>query len=67
MPKEYTGYQNVLQACENHNARLVAVSKTRSLDEMMGLYDLGQRVFAENRAQELIQKQKPCRKVLNGT
>jgi pyridoxal phosphate enzyme (YggS family) len=40
------------------SCKLVAVSKTRSLEEIMALYDEGQRVFGENRVQELTEKQK---------
>jgi len=36
---------------------LVAVSKFRSLEELVDLYDTGQRIFAENRVQELLAKQ----------
>lgn len=35
---------------------LVAVSKTRTVDEVQALYDLGQRVFGENYPQELREK-----------
>lgn len=37
-------------------AVLCAVTKNRSVDEIMGLYDAGERVFAENRAQALKQR-----------
>src|SRR5882672_3856850 len=36
---------------------LVAVSKTRSVEEIQALYDLGHRVFGENYPQELREKQ----------
>jgi pyridoxal phosphate enzyme (YggS family) len=36
---------------------LVAVSKTQPLEKIMELYDRGQRVFGENRVQELVDKQ----------
>jgi len=36
---------------------LVAVSKFRTLEELTNLYDTGQRIFAENRVQELLSKQ----------
>ena len=36
---------------------LVAVSKTQSPEAILDLYHLGQRVFGENRVQELLQKQ----------
>lgn len=38
------------------DAGLVVVSKYRSLDEMMEVYNSGERIFAENRVQELIRK-----------
>ncbi len=39
------------------NVRLVAVSKTKPVEEIIKAYDAGQRVFGENKAQELIAKQ----------
>lgn len=36
---------------------LIAVSKTRSVDEIQALYELGQRAFGENYPQELKEKQ----------
>lgn len=38
-------------------ARLVAVSKNRTPSEISDLYDAGQRVFGENRVQEMLEKQ----------
>lgn len=38
------------------NCTLVAVSKYRTIDELRELYDTGQRIFAENRVQELLKK-----------
>ena len=38
------------------NVRLVAVSKTKPVEDLMQLYNLGQRVFGENKAQELKSK-----------
>lgn len=38
------------------NATLVAVSKTKSIEDIKELYDLGQRVFGENYVQELTDK-----------
>lgn len=35
---------------------LVAVSKTRSVEDIRKVYDLGHRVFGENKAQELVEK-----------
>lgn len=39
------------------NVTLVAVSKTRSNDEVMDAYGSGQRIFGENLVQELMEKQ----------
>ena len=38
-------------------AALVAVSKTKSIEDILALYDLGQRDFGENYVQELTEKQ----------
>lgn len=40
-----------------NDVQLIAVSKTRSTDEILALHERGQIDFAENRVQELIQKQ----------
>lgn len=49
---------NALNAeISDRNARLVAVSKTQSVEKIQALFDLGQRVFGENRVQELLAKQ----------
>jgi pyridoxal phosphate enzyme (YggS family) len=39
-----------------HNARLVAVSKTQSNEQILAVYNNGQRIFGENRVQEMLQK-----------
>jgi len=39
------------------NVQLVAVSKTHSSDKIKEIYSLGQRVFGENKVQELVEKQ----------
>ncbi|MCE1200176.1 MAG: YggS family pyridoxal phosphate-dependent enzyme [Marinilabiliales bacterium] len=38
------------------DVKLVAVSKTKSQEQIMEAYDAGQRIFGENKVQELIQK-----------
>jgi hypothetical protein len=40
-----------------HNCRLVAVSKTHPVEAIREAYDAGQRIFGENKVQELTQKQ----------
>lgn len=49
-------YEKIKQEAEKNNATLVVVSKTRSLDEIMSIYNQGQRDFGENRVQELMDK-----------
>ena len=49
-------YAEVLKNCQQHQATLVVVSKTRPIERIMELYQWGQRVFAENRVQELLEK-----------
>ncbi|MBS0011329.1 MAG: YggS family pyridoxal phosphate-dependent enzyme [Bacteroidales bacterium] len=39
------------------NVKLVAVSKTKTLDDIMEAYKTGHRIFGENRVQELVAKQ----------
>jgi len=39
------------------NCRLVAVSKTHPVEKIREAYDVGQRIFGENKVQELIAKQ----------
>lgn len=50
-------YQHILKQAHTHQAELVVVSKTRTLPEIMRIYNYGQRVFGENRVQELTEKQ----------
>jgi hypothetical protein len=50
-------FQAITAALNNTQTRLVAVSKTRSVAEIMELYDQGQRLFGENKVQELLEKQ----------
>lgn len=48
-------YQAVKSALPS-DITLVAVSKTHSTDKIRQVYDLGQRIFAENKVQELVEK-----------
>jgi pyridoxal phosphate enzyme (YggS family) len=49
-------WNEVNKKCLAHHANLVAVTKTRSVDELQDLYQTGQRHFGENRVQELLDK-----------
>jgi pyridoxal phosphate enzyme (YggS family) len=46
----------LLSLCQQYNATLVVVSKTRTEKEIMALHGKGQRIFGENRVHELIIK-----------
>ena len=50
---------NILKIKEeiSDGVRLVAVSKTRSIKEIKDAYNCGQKIFGENRVQEIIEKQ----------
>lgn len=50
-------YRELKQRLDQKKVKLVAVSKTHPPEEIKALYDLGQRDFGENKAQELIDKQ----------
>ena len=49
-------YKEVIQEL-NDKATLVAVSKTKPVEDIQALYDLGQRDFGENYVQELVDKE----------
>jgi PLP dependent protein len=40
----------------SHQAKLIAVSKTHPVESILAAYHLGQKVFGENRVQELVEK-----------
>src|ERR1700722_2780582 len=52
-----SSYQNILDILKPYGSRLVAVSKTKSVQEIRELYNLGQRDFGENYVQELVEKE----------
>jgi len=49
-------YKSLHQYCHERKVQLLAVSKTRTVEEIMALYDQGQRDFGENRVQEYLEK-----------
>ena len=53
--------RNNIEAIQNQllgkNCRLIAVSKTHAVERVQEAYDAGQRIFGENKVQELIAKQ----------
>ncbi len=51
-----TAYHKILEELRPANVQLLAVSKTRTPEEIIELYNLGQRDFGENYVQELAEK-----------
>ena len=56
MSVEEERYQQIVKELIATNTRLVAVSKTKPVEDIKRLYDLGQRDFGENYVQELTEK-----------
>ena len=50
-------YSEIIDNLKPFGVQLLAVSKTKSVEEIQALYDLGQRDFGENYVQELLEKQ----------
>lgn len=50
-------YQSIRKELDENNITLVAVSKTKPVEDILELYELGQRDFGENYVQELVDKQ----------
>jgi hypothetical protein len=48
--------EKIKQEADAAHSKLVAVTKTRSNDDLKALYDSGHRLFGENRVQELLEK-----------
>ena len=58
MYMETRDFKAILSDIESRigNARLMAVSKTRTIEEIMAVYDAGCRLFGENHVQEIVAK-----------
>jgi pyridoxal phosphate enzyme (YggS family) len=52
-----SGYSSILSELKTSETTLVAVSKTKPVEDLQELYGLGQRDFGENYVQELVGKQ----------
>src|SRR5688500_113778 len=50
-------YFAIIEELNSKKVKLVAVSKTKSIEAIKELYDLGQRDFGENYVQEMVDKQ----------
>jgi pyridoxal phosphate enzyme (YggS family) len=56
MPINKEAYRRLIRDLQPKKVKLVAVSKTKSVEEIMELYDMGHRDFGENYVQELTEK-----------
>lgn len=57
MPVNTQKFAEISKELIAKNTTLVAVSKTKPVEDIQALYDLGQRDFGENYVQELVDKQ----------
>jgi PLP dependent protein len=58
-------FKEIKKFCVQQGVKLIAVSKTHSQDAILHLYQQGQLDFAENKVQELIQKQENLPRDIN--
>jgi PLP dependent protein len=57
MPVNKDAYLKIREELEKKNVTLVAVSKTKPVEDILELYELGHRDFGENYVQELVDKE----------
>ncbi len=57
MAVNVTAYRTIKEELDASSVLLVAVSKTKPIEDILALYELGHRDFGENYVQELVQKQ----------
>lgn len=51
-----SSYAAIKKYCDEHHVTLVAVSKTKTPEDILALYNAGQEIFGENKVQELLPK-----------
>ncbi len=51
-----SAYRDIKKFLDDHKVELIAVSKTKPVEDILELYQLGQRDFGENYVQELVEK-----------
>lgn len=56
MPVNTHFYQQIIPDLAKHKVQLIAVSKTKPVQDILDLYQLGQKDFGENYVQELVDK-----------
>ncbi|MCB0516263.1 MAG: YggS family pyridoxal phosphate-dependent enzyme [Chitinophagales bacterium] len=53
-------FNAITQKVKQQHAQLVAVSKTKPASDVIALYEAGQRIFGENKVQEMVEKKALC-------
>ena len=56
MPINIDKYKEIIEELDSKNVRLIAVSKTKPIEDIIELQQLGQKDFGENYVQELVEK-----------
>ena len=56
MPVNTEAYHHLIKQLQSKNVQLVAVSKTKPNEDILALYEQGQRAFGENYVQEIVDK-----------
>lgn len=51
-----SSFEIICDELKNTKTKLVAVSKTKPVEEIMPIYNKGQRIFGENKVQEMVDK-----------
>jgi pyridoxal phosphate enzyme (YggS family) len=51
-----SSFETICVELKNTHTKLVAVSKTKPVEEIMPVYQKGQRIFGENKVQEMVDK-----------
>ncbi|MCY7410541.1 MAG: YggS family pyridoxal phosphate-dependent enzyme [Chitinophagales bacterium] len=51
-----SNYTEIKKYCEDRMVTLVAISKTKTVAEILSVYEQGQKIFGENKVQELVSK-----------
>ena len=59
-------YAELMSELKDKNVTVVAVSKTKTVEDIFELYELGQKDFGENYGQELLEKYPSYRQIYAG-
>lgn len=65
MPVNKEKYQEIKQELSAKDVQLIAVSKIQSNEDILAMYEMGQRDFGENYVQEVVEKQQALPKDIN--